>query len=202
MIKEFMSMSFSHYQGGGFHFYWVFYKLVVLPTKAVCPMDLEVSYSMITKIFPNSQMLELNPEGFFKYCSGDFGKHLPKLLQVPSDTKLSLPEMGWETICSSDVNDWSEKGFAELLEKNTESGFPNLVIVSDKETPTRYFSSCKELEVHKNGIIDGEKWDGYHYYSDEYGNQWCSGVSLKEDLSRCDDFRELNPEECKNCKRR
>ena len=200
MVNRFISMEYSHIVGDGFHFYWAFYSKQVIPIRRGCRILRPVECSMMTRIFPDSQMNKINPEEFFNYCCKD-ASPLGKVLIVPNDAAIVLPEKGWKLCEREDDPSWDYTLQAELLDKSKTPDFPNLVILSKRRKPRIIQGPKAELEKYRSDAVESERYDDYRYVPDEEGNLWCNGISMKEDIDSCCAWQESHPgsDECKNC---
>lgn len=199
MVRRFMTMHYSHVTGGGFHYYWVFYSKQDIPViRGGCPLNRPLTRSVMTRVVPDSQMNEINPEEFFSYCCRDGGT-LGKVLVVPGDAKVILPEKGWRLIEQERDLSWDYATQAELLDRSAIPDFTNLVIVSKSRNHRVEYGSKEELERKRKDDVASERYDDYWYEQDEEGNLWCNGISMKEDMDSCYDYQESHLDECRNC---
>lgn len=199
MAKSFVSVCYSHFICGAFHYYWTFYSIRRIPEHRGCPLCRPATRSVMTKTLDRMQMSDLNPEEFFNYCC-DEGEYLPKVIVASKEAVIIQPPKGWKLVDADGDVAWDFETQIRLLEENATAECPNIIIRSKERNTLRTFSTKEELEKCREDDIANERWDDYFYNEDKNGDFRCSGYSMKDDRDSCYEYQQKHPETCRECK--
>lgn len=203
---KYSSIHINLYRSEKSCFLWVFNHPRTVPHEYVCPFRRELTTSLITKTQSIGILKGFDPDRFFSSISITANDRRPKLVFIPDDMDLTIPD-NWKTADDSiDIDKPAGLLDAEaaVLAKNCTDEKPNIIVRFSQRrgnyfTKEYYCDTDDELEEKKSSIIEGERYDDYWYTDDGDGNLSCNGISQKDDMDACEAFQERNPEKCRNC---
>ena len=194
MKEHYIVTNVNEYHDDESYFLWTFFYERMKDERIGCPLTRPTPSSMITENTPKTRFF--NPSVFMDTYKLDWNN--PTAFIIPYDMDYDINDDKWIVFENKDDNLIYSYSIITIIELARRNGHRN-VLIRGKEKCKRYEEKWKSLDGEKRFILENEKYDDYYYYERSCGGLWCSGISMSEDRSSCDEYQRMHMECCETC---